>query len=189
MGWKENKREQGFRDVLVWLDPAAVAGLEQLKAAHPGVSVAEIISRAVTQAAEETPGKEQHPTAIEERLGVAEDELRNHKDSDLVEKQDLWARIEALESFVQMHAPTVLAGDGGVQPSLESYRKSSLSYDAALASEDVAPDGPTDDGRQKYEDPEAPKKRTRAAVAAGPLNQTVTDRVKQAGVVQIFYIE
>ena len=47
MGWKERKREQGYRDVLVWLEPTAVEALEQLKAASPGASVADLVSRAV----------------------------------------------------------------------------------------------------------------------------------------------
>lgn len=51
MGWKERKREQGYRDVLVWLEPAAVEALERLKAAAPGASVADLVSRAVILAA------------------------------------------------------------------------------------------------------------------------------------------
>ena len=51
MGWKERKREQGYRDVLVWLEPSAVEALERLKAASPGSSVADLISRAVILAA------------------------------------------------------------------------------------------------------------------------------------------
>jgi len=51
MGWKESKRAQGFKDMLVWLEPAAVEALEQLKAASPGASVADLVSRAVILAA------------------------------------------------------------------------------------------------------------------------------------------
>lgn len=49
MGWKEKQREKGFKDLLVWLDPSAVEALERLKAASPGASVAELVSRAVIQ--------------------------------------------------------------------------------------------------------------------------------------------
>ena len=37
--------------MLVWLEPAAVEALEQLKAASPGASVADLVSRAVILAA------------------------------------------------------------------------------------------------------------------------------------------
>ena len=47
MGWKESKRAQGFKDMLVWLEPAAVEALEQLKAASLGSSSSDIISKAV----------------------------------------------------------------------------------------------------------------------------------------------
>ena len=51
MGWKESKRAQGFKDMLVWLEPAAVEALERLKSASLGSSVADLVSKAVILAA------------------------------------------------------------------------------------------------------------------------------------------
>ena len=63
MGWKESKRAQGFKDMLVWLEPAAVEALEQLKAASPGASVADLVSKAVILAAGMEPSVVAGPVA------------------------------------------------------------------------------------------------------------------------------
>ena len=51
MDWRDKKREAGHKDVLVWLTPEAVTGLAALQAGHAKASVAEIVSAAIVQAA------------------------------------------------------------------------------------------------------------------------------------------
>ena len=104
MGWKENKRAQGFKDMLIWLSPAAVTAMEKLKASSPGASAADIISRAVAQAAGGVPevaGQdvggpdhalvlylEERVEAVENRLGEMEYNFRDFKDDeDFQDKQ------------------------------------------------------------------------------------------------------
>ena len=89
MGWKERKREQGYRDVLVWLEPTAVEALEQLKAASPGASVADLVSRAVILAA----GMEL-PEAAGHVTGGPDPEVVGIKDQ-LAAIEERLARVEA----------------------------------------------------------------------------------------------
>lgn len=108
MGWKESKRAQGFKDMLVWLEPAAVEALEQLKAASPGSSVAGIISKAVVLAA----GMEL-PEATGHVAGGPDPEVASLKD-----------QLAAVESRV--------AGVEGSVEKLAQARKSSVTNDDLL---------------------------------------------------------
>ncbi|MHC1701594.1 MAG: hypothetical protein AB9900_11590 [Humidesulfovibrio sp.] len=51
MDWKAKRKAEGWADKLVWLTPEAVAALATLKAAAPGDSDGEILSRAVVELA------------------------------------------------------------------------------------------------------------------------------------------
>ncbi len=51
MDWKAKRKAEGWADKLVWLTPEAVAALAVLKAAAPGDSDGEILSRAVVELA------------------------------------------------------------------------------------------------------------------------------------------
>ena len=91
MGWKERKREQGYRDVLVWLEPAAVEALERLKAASPGSSVADLISRVVILAA----GME--PPEVAGHVAGPDPEVASLKDQLAV----IEARVASVEGSVE----------------------------------------------------------------------------------------
>lgn len=101
MGWKERKREQGYRDVLVWLEPSAVEALERLKAASPGSSVADLISRAVILAA----GME--PPEVAGHVAGPDPEVASLKDQLAVIEARL-ARVEA-STTVTMPEPNAAA--------------------------------------------------------------------------------
>lgn len=185
MGWKENKREQGFRDVLVWLDPAAVVALEALKASSPGASVADIISRAVAQAAGGVPevaGRDpvedlkDQLAAVDSRLAVVEDDFRDFKDDeDFHEKQAIRERLDALETLLRPAAP---AGDGGKRWSLDQYSQSSPSNEATPEAEAAMPDAPVVEHEETESDP---PKRTRTKIDDAVLIQAVADHVQKAG--------
>ena len=49
--WKNRKRQEGFRDLLIWASPEAVAALGLLSAAWPGASVSDVVSQALVTAA------------------------------------------------------------------------------------------------------------------------------------------
>lgn len=90
MGWKESKRAQGFKDMLVWLEPAAVEALEQLKAASPGSSSADIISKAVILVAGMEPSVVAGPVA-----GGPDPEVASLKD----QLAGIEARLARVEAF------------------------------------------------------------------------------------------
>jgi len=91
MGWKESKRAQGFKDMLVWLEPAAVEALERLKSASLGSSVADIISKAVILAA----GME--PPEVAGHVAGPDPEVASLKDQLAV----IEARVASVEGSVE----------------------------------------------------------------------------------------
>ena len=51
MAWADSRREQGYRDRLIWFTPEAVAALDKLQADNGGKSLADVVSAAVVQSA------------------------------------------------------------------------------------------------------------------------------------------
>lgn len=83
MSWKENKREQGFRDVMVWLPPEAAAALDALKAYRADMSVTDIIAKCLVSVAH-------HTTGAGFEVPIADIGLKERLDG-------MEARLEALE--------------------------------------------------------------------------------------------
>lgn len=154
MGWKERKREQGYRDVLVWLEPSAVEALERLKAASPGSSVADLISRAVILAA----GMELPETAGHV-AGGPDPEVASLKDQLAVIEARL-ARVEA-SAIVTMPEP---------KPDVPQ---------AVLDNPEVEPSHQDQEGGAESE-PTNPKRRNGSPDHA-TLLEAVADKVEEVG--------
>jgi len=155
MSWKERKREQGYRDVLVWLEPAAVEALERLKVAAPGASVADLVSRAVILAS----GMEL-PVVAGPVAGGPDPEVASFKDQ-LAGIEARLARVEA-STFAMPMEPVPH------DPGLEAQ----ASQTPVDASEDQ--DGGADD--------ELAKRRNRnGRVDQDALLEAVADKVEEVG--------
>lgn len=158
MGWKERKREQGYRDVLVWLEPTAVEALEQLKAVSPGLSVADLVSRAVILAA----GMEL-PEAAGHVAGDPDPGVVGIKDQ-LAAIEERLARVE--ESITPSATVAMSVEPTHYEPDLE-----------AEASHEQEPDHPGANA-----EPTDPRRLNGSGrVDPAPLLEAVADKVEQVG--------
>ena len=148
MGWKETKREQGFKDMLVWLEPAAVEALERLKAASPGASVAELVSRAVILAAgmdlaeaaghgagvpdPGVAGIKVRLAVIEERVTGIESEVQKLAQSSQssVSSDDFFSLVERFATLADKI--DLLEAQPAVKPNLPTPRKGRGKFDEAF---------------------------------------------------------
>lgn len=155
MGWKERKREQGYRDMLVWLEPAAVEALERLKVAAPGASVADLVSRAVILAA----GME---------LPVVAGSVAGGPDPEVASLKDQLAGIEA--RLARVEASTVAMP---VEP---------VPHDPGLKAE--APQTPVDTSEDQdggADDEPAKRRNWNGRVDQDALLEAVADKVEEVG--------
>ncbi|QAZ69668.1 hypothetical protein [Solidesulfovibrio carbinolicus] len=160
MGWKERKREQGYRDVLVWLEPAAVEALEQLKAASPGLSVADLVSRAVIVAA----GME---------LPMVAGPVAGGLDPVVVSLKDQLAGIE--ERLARVEASTMPSATV-IMPVEPVHRDNDLEAEAPQAPVDAPED---QDGGAEGEP--AKRRNWNGRVDQGTLLEAVADKVEEVG--------
>lgn len=164
MGWKERKREQGYRDVLVWLEPAAVEALERLKAAAPGASVADLVSRAVILVA----GMEL-PEATGHVAGGPDPEVASLKDQ-LAAIEERLARVEASTSLTD------------TTPEEPAHHEPNLEAEAPLAvlpPIEQEPDHQDQEGGAESE-PTNPKRRNGSPDHA-TLLEAVADKMEEVG--------
>jgi hypothetical protein len=148
MGWKESKRAQGFKDLLVWLEPAAVEALERLKAASPGASAADIISKAVILAAgSKLPDTAGHVAggpdpevarvknqlaAVELRVTGIENEVQRLAQSSQssVSSDDFFSLVERFATLADKI--DLLEAQPAVKPNLPTPRKGRGKFDEAF---------------------------------------------------------
>lgn len=205
MGWKESKRAQGFKDMLVWLEPAAVEALEQLKAASPGSSVAGIISKAVVLAVgmelpmvagpvaggpdPEVGSLKDQLAAVESRVAGVEGSVEklaqasqsSLSDYDILERLALLAdRIDLLEVQSASTKPSVTVA----MPEEHAYHEPDLEAEAPQA---VLPPTEQESGHQDQEGgadaaPNEPQRLNGSGrVDPAPLLEAVADKVEQVG--------
>ena len=147
MGWKERKREQGYRDVLVWLEPTAVEALERLKAAAPGSSVADLVSRAVILAAGMEPpevaghvagGPDPEVASLKDQLALIEVRLARVEASATVTMPEPKADTPQVMLDKPEVEPRHQDQEGGAEPEPTSRRHRNGSPDHATLLEAVA---------------------------------------------------
>ena len=141
MGWKESKRAQGFKDMLVWLEPAAVEALERLKSASLGSSVADLVSKAVILAAGMEPpevaghvaGPDPEVASLKDQLAVIEARVASVEGS--VEKlaqasQSSVSDYEILERLAMLaDRIDLLEAKPATEPKMPKSRKSRGKFD------------------------------------------------------------
>lgn len=163
MGWKERKREQGYRDVLVWLEPAAVEALERLKAAAPGASVADLVSRAVILAS----GME---------LPVVAGPVAGGPDPEVASLKDQLAGIEARLARVEVFTVAIPVEPAHHEPDLEAEAPQAV----LPAIEQESYHRPQAAGADAV--PTAPRPLNGGGrVDPAPLLEAVADKVEQVG--------
>lgn len=199
MGWKESKRAQGFKDMLVWLEPAAVEALEQLKAGSPGASAADIISKAVILAAgaklpdtaghgagepgPDVAGIKDRLAAVELRVAGIEGEVQRLAQASqssvtsddffsLVENYATLAdKIDLLEAQPASITPSVTVA----MPVEPAHHEPDLEAEASQAEQE--PDHPGADA-----EPTEPQRLNGSGrVDPAPLLEAVADKVEQMG--------
>lgn len=203
MGWKESKRAQGFKDMLVWLEPTAVEALEQLKAGSPGASVADLISKAVILAAgaklpdtaghgagepgPDVAGIKDRLAAVELRVAGIEGEVQRLAQSSQssVTRDDFFSLVEShatladkIDLLEAQPASTTSSAIVITTPEEPAHPEPDLEAEAPQAVESSHQD---QEGGADAEPTEPQRLNGSSRVDPAPLLEAVADKVEEAG--------